>query len=111
MDTFNPNQMPPVTGETMNKKSSVGPLVAVIIILALIIIGGLYFLKERSAQQVYTPPQEQQAQQIQETDPVTASLNKQGSSDDLESIESDLKATNIDGIDQGAAAVEAGLQQ
>jgi len=100
MDIFNPNQMPPMQGQT-NKKS-IGPLVAVIIILALIIIGGLYFLKERSSQQVYVP--------ATTSDSITDSLNQQSSSDDLNSIEADLNATDIDNLDQGAATVEAELQ-
>lgn len=101
MDTFNPNQMPPMQTET--SKKSAGPLVAVIIILALIIIGGLYFLKERSSQPVYVPPVA--------GDSITESLNQQSASDDLGSIEADLNATNLDNLDQGAAAVEAGLSE
>jgi hypothetical protein len=99
MDTFNPNQMPPMYNDA-NQKSS-GPLIAVIIILALIIIGGLYFLKERASQKVYP---------IGTTDTATNDLNKQSTSDDLNSIEKDLKSTNIDNLDQGAAAIEAQLQ-
>jgi hypothetical protein len=101
MDTFNPSQMPPMTSEPVKK--SVAPLVAVIVILALIIIGGLYFLKQRSAQPIYTPPTEQ-------TDEITDTLKQQGSSDELNAIEADLKATNLNNIDQGAAAIEAELQ-
>jgi hypothetical protein len=100
MDTFNPNQMPPM--QTQTEKKSVGPLIAVIVILALIIIGGLYFLKERSSQEVYVP--------TEQNDAVTESLNQQSTSDDLNSIEADLNATNLDSLDQGAAAVEAQLQ-
>jgi len=100
MDTFNPNQMPPMQG-TVEKKS-MGPLIAVVIILALIIIGGLYFLKTRSSQNVYVP--------TEAADSVTASLNQQGTSDDLNSIEADLNATDLSNLDQGAAAIEAELQ-
>jgi hypothetical protein len=103
MDTFNPSQMPPVQSQP-EKKSSIGPLVAVVVILALIIIGSLYFLKERSAQLPYVPPAEPRG------DAVAESLNKQSSSDDLSSIENDLNSTNLDNLDQGAAAVEAELQ-
>jgi hypothetical protein len=106
MDTFNPNQMPPMQMQTEPQKKSVGPLVAVIVILALIIVGGLYFLKERSTQEVYTPPVEQ----IEQTDTITQSLNQQNTSDELDSIETDLNATDIDNLDQGAAAIKAELQ-
>ena len=100
MDIFNPNQMPPI--QTPIEKKSIGPLVAVIIILALIIIGGLYFLKERSAQEIYVP--------AEQNDAITESLNQQSNSDDLDSIEADLNATNLDNLNEGAAAIEAELQ-
>lgn len=100
MDTFNPNQMPVVSGQPVKK--SMGPLVAVIIILALIVIGGLYFLKERTSQPIYTP--------TPAGDTITDSLNQQSSSDELNSIEADLNATDINNLDQGTAAVEATLQ-
>jgi hypothetical protein len=100
MDTFNPNQMPPMLND-LNKKP-MGPLIAVVIILALLIVGGLYFLKERSVQPVYVP--------TATSDSITDSLNKQSGSDDLNSIEKDLNATNIDNLDQGAAAIETQLQ-
>lgn len=100
MDNLNQNQMPPMMAEP-EKKSS-GPLIAVIIILALIVIGGLYFLKARSSQDIYTPP----AVETSDVD----TLKQQSSSDTLESIEADLNATNLDNLDQGAAAIEAELQ-
>jgi len=100
MDTFNPNQMPPMQSDL--GKKSMGPLVAVIIILALIIIGGLYFLKERSSQPAYVP--------TTTSDNLTDSLNTQSSSDELNSIEADLKATDLNTLNQGATAIEATLQ-
>ncbi len=99
MDTFNPDQMPPIQGQT--EKKSAGSLIAVIIILALIVIGGLYFLKERSSQPTYVPTGQ---------DAITESLNQQSSSDELSSIEADLNTTNLNNLDQGAAALEAQLQ-
>lgn len=101
MDTFNPNQMPPMANQ--EEKKSMGPLIAVIIILALIIVGGLYFLKQRSSQPAYVPP-------VTENDSITASLNQQSNSDDLNSIDTDLNATGVDNLDQGAAVIEAELQ-
>jgi|SRR3989344_6616143 len=102
MDTFNPNQMPPMQGQIDNKKS-IAPLLSVIVILALIVVGGLYFLKERSAQETYVPPTDQ-------SDSITTSLNQQSSADDLSSIEADLNATNVDNLDQGAAAFQSELE-
>lgn len=93
------NQMPPIPG-TQQKKSS-GPLIAVIIILLLIVIGGLYFLGQRMDRDYGVPSQ---------TDQITESLKTQSSSDDLNSIEADLDATEVNNLDQGAAAIEAELQ-
>ena len=110
MDTFNPSQMPPQMAPINNQpvKKSVGPLIAVIIILALIIVGGLYFLKMRAAQPTYTPPTPQAV--VEQKDVITASLNQQSKSDELSSIESDLNSTDLNNLDEGAAAVEAQLQ-
>lgn len=103
MDTFNPNQMPPMYQSGEQAKKSVAPLVAVIIILALIIVGGLYFLKQRSTQETYVPP-------VEQTDGIMEALKKQGSSDDLNSIEADLNGTDLNNLDQGAAVIDAELQ-
>lgn len=100
MDTFNPNQMPPM--QTQAEKKSAGPLIAVIIILVLIVIGSLYFLKERSSKESYTSPQTT-------GDPISESMRQQGSSDDLNSIEADLNATSFDNLDQGATVIQAEL--
>lgn len=104
MDTFNPSQMPPMQSQP-EKKSSVGPLIAVIVILALIVIGGLYFFQMRSSQNTFVPEMP-----VEQPDAITESLNEQSDSDDLNSIEADLNATDLDSLDQGAAAIEAELQ-
>lgn len=108
MDQVNPNQMPPITpsySPLEPHKKSYGPLIAVVVILLVIIVGGLYFLGQRMSQEPYTP-----ATDTTETDSVTASLKSQSSSDDLDSIERDLDATDLDNLDQGAAALQAEIQ-
>ena len=100
MDTFNPNQMPPI--QSISPKKSNAPIIAVLVILILIIIGGLYFLNSRSNSAPFVPTTSE--------DPMVDSLNQQSSSDDLDSIEADLNATTIDSLDQGAAVIEAELQ-
>ncbi len=101
MEPQNPNQMPPLSNEMQNK--SKGPLISVIIILVLIIVGGLYFLRERSNTVNYKNTNNQ-------IETITADLKNQGTADDLESIEADLKATNIDSLDQGASVIDYELQ-
>jgi hypothetical protein len=104
MDTFNQNNMPPMPGPMNNvgpEKKSHGPLIAVVVILLLIIIGGLYFLGQRMNGDYGAPAG---------ADQITESLKAQNASDDLNSIEADLNTTNLDNLDQGAAAIEAELQ-
>lgn len=89
----------------MPEKKSKGALIAVIVILFLIIIGGLYFLGQRMNRGYMAP-----TDNTNQTDPVTDSMKTQSSSDDVNSIQADLNATNIDTVDQGAAVIEAELQ-
>jgi len=98
---MNLNSMPisSIPGNNGDKKSY-GPLIAVVVILFLIVIGGLYFLGQRMSRGSY------QSLQQPNQDQVTESLQSQGDSDDISSIEADLNATDIDSLDQGAAVIE-----
>jgi len=101
MSTFNPNQMPPESKTMNNDRSSLGPIVSVIVILAIIIIGGLYFLNQEPEPK-YVPPADnaQTVDQNQDTTP---------KSDDAAVLEVELNAMNFDNLDDGAAAIEAEL--
>lgn len=107
MDTT--NQMPqmpqnnPSMGSIEPHKKSYGALIAVVVILFLIVIGGLYFLGQRIDQPYINPT-------TTGGDEMTNSFNSQSDSDDVTSIEADLNATNIDNVDQGAAATESEIQ-
>ncbi|MFA5888680.1 MAG: hypothetical protein WCW47_01165 [Candidatus Paceibacterota bacterium] len=80
-------------------KSSVGSIIATIIIIAIIILGGLYFwgkrLEENKSKEdlitSFTPG-------TTETNGTEATTSV-SSSDDLNSIEADLNATVLDGLD------------
>ena len=96
------NQMGNLGGSV--EKKSHGPLIAVVIILFLIIIGGLYFLGQRMSSKSY-----QNLQQNGQTDSQIQNLQQQSSSDDPNAINADLKATNVNNLDQGAAAFEADM--
>ncbi|HEY4516162.1 MAG TPA: hypothetical protein VJH67_03170 [Candidatus Paceibacterota bacterium] len=106
MDTFNPQ--PPVSPNPISsfapEKKSSGPLIAVIVILLIIIVGGLYFLNQQMNRSRTLPTD---SETTEESDNVTTSLEAQGNTDDLDSIEADLNATSIDSLDQGAAAIES----
>lgn len=105
MDQVNQNQMPPASPYQPIEphKKSYGALIAVIVILLVIVVGGLYFLGQRMNQTPYNLPEDN-------SDQVTASLRNQSKSDDLQSIQADLDNTNLDDLDQGAAALEADMQ-
>lgn len=59
----------------------------------------------RSSQNTFIPEMP-----VEQPDAITESLNQQSDSDDLNSIEADLNATDLDSLDQGAAAIEAEIQ-
>ena len=99
METFNPNQMPPISN--IPKDKSIAPLIIVIVALIVVIVGGLYMINKKSDYNTPAPTQ---------TDSIIDSLNQQSNSDDLNSIERDLNATNLDNLDQGASVIEAELQ-
>ncbi len=98
MDNVNMNQMPPMVEAP---KKSLTPMILVVLLLAVIIIGGLYLIKSRSGNTPYIPNQ---------SDAVTESIQSQGNSDDLNSIEADLNAETFTNIDQGASVMESELQ-
>ena len=81
-----------------NNKSSIGSIIGTIIIIAIIILGGLYFWGKRI--------EESKLKQNLVTDTVqpTAQQNEANiiestsSSDDLQSIQADLNATNMNNL-------------
>lgn len=81
--------MPPIDNN-QNPENSTGPVIAIIIVLAVIILGGLYFWGERTNMNSYDTSLT--------TEESMDSITTQSSSDDLDSIESDLNETNIEDI-------------
>ncbi|MDQ3089534.1 MAG: hypothetical protein M3Q24_00055 [bacterium] len=83
---------PENNGETSkmpaHKEGSVGPVIGTIIILAVILLGGLYFWGNRS--EIRNANIEGQTQSELEA------IETQSDSDDLDSIDSDLDATQYD---------------
>jgi hypothetical protein len=77
-------------GGASPSKSSVGPIIGIIILLAIVILGGLYFWGERSVEEVESDPA---------ADAAVESINTQSTSDDVNSIEADLDATEIENLD------------
>ena len=82
-------------------KSSVGSIVGTIIIIAFIILGGLYFWGK------YVEESKSTASLTSETtdageDSEAAAIKSTSSSDDLNSIDADLRATNTTDLDAEA---------
>jgi len=101
----NPQQeVPQMTNTTptttsLEKKSSWGPVIGLVIILALIIIGGLYFLMQD--QNVPENPEANNSEQD------LNDLRSQSSSDSLAEIEADLESTNLDNLDAELDLIES----
>lgn len=104
--------MSPV-GQPAPENKSVGALIGSIIIVIILIIGGLYLWSTKVAPLTEPPMMEQsmpvmdgtaqemtvQEQALNQPDPVTSQMAVVSASDDTTSIDADLKATNLNGLD------------
>ena len=113
MDPKEPEQITPEPTEQSavdtpaETHSSLGPTAGIIIVITLLILGALYFWHDGSSNEEDTGPT---AEEIEENDQIIGELNSQSNSDDLDSIESDLYANDVENIDEDAATIEAELQ-
>lgn len=104
--------MSPV-GQSAPESKSVGALIGSIIIVIILIIGGFYLWSTKVAP-VAEPPMMEQGmpamnsgtggmmpgeQALNEPDPVLAQMAAVATSDEVTSIDTDLKSTKLDGID------------
>lgn len=94
----NPNPAPAPEPQ----KSSIGPTVGIILVIFVLVLGGLYFWGAELAREEADMENPEVG-----TDSVTAELEAQSNSDELDAIERDLQDSNYDDIDQDAAAFEA----
>lgn len=80
------------------KDSTVGPLIGSIVIILIVIVGGLYFwgalITNKKAEIRNTDLLEEQADALE-----IEQAAQQSTSTDIGSIEADLNATNVDGLD------------
>ncbi|MCX6701899.1 MAG: hypothetical protein NTX96_01760 [Candidatus Zambryskibacteria bacterium] len=79
-------------------KSSIGSIIGTIVIIAIIILGGLYFWGKRieeskSKENLITDSTEPTSVNVEAN-----AINSVSSGDDLDSIEVDLNATNLDNL-------------
>jgi hypothetical protein len=89
----NTNNSTPIPEE----KTPVASITSILVIVLVLAFGAFYFLKQVPvpADNATLTPAEAQA------DPAVAGLSTQGTSTDLTSIQNDLKATDLSGLDAG----------
>jgi predicted histidine transporter YuiF (NhaC family) len=85
--------------------STVGPMIASIVIIIIMIVGGLYFFGTLISYKKEQIKAEQFIENQQESTQVEQAA-KQSPSDDVTSIETDIKATNIDDLDKGLDQID-----
>lgn len=83
-------------------KSSIGSIIGTIIVIAIIILGGLYFwgkrIDEAKMKESLVSSEEVNNPAAQDENMEAAAIMSVTGSDDLNSIEADLKATNLDNL-------------
>ncbi len=91
--------------EDTQKDSTVGPLIGSVIVILVIIIGGLYFWGTLiSSKKVQLESEQKQADQIEAQQIEDAA--KQSGSDDVNSIDADIRSTDIDSLDSGVNDID-----
>ena len=92
-----PTERPSVTPEN---KSSIGGIIGTIIIIALIILGGLYFWGKRIEESKTEQALRTEETPMSTTSNEAATIRSMSSSDEVTSLEADLKATNTTNLDK-----------
>ncbi len=91
--------IPKVQMQSSQNKSSIGSIIGTIVIIAIIILGGLYFwgkrVEEAKLREQLVTDNTPQTNQTNEAAVIKSTTN----SDDLDSLEADLKATNLNNLD------------
>lgn len=83
---------------------SLGPIIGTIIVVAILVLGGLYYWSKQNVMNypestsVGTGTQGETYQERPAEDMATQKLSSQSNSDDIQSIDADLKATALDNL-------------
>lgn len=101
------NNVPPM-GNVQNNmhenKSSIGSIIGTVIVIAVIILGGLYFWGKRIDEAKLQQESTLQQAQLENTPSTSqntseaSNISNVSNSDDVNSLEAELKATNLDGL-------------
>ncbi len=105
------NQSPVSPSSTPKKDAmSAGPIAVIVIIVGLLAAGGWYFMNQNLQNLSDTAPATTVEGLQNSDDPAVQAAMTQSSSDDLDSIQADVAATDFSGVDESAAAVNANAQ-
>ncbi len=92
------------------EEKSTGAIIGVIIIVVLLVIGGLYYLGSRSGNEQISDETAPAAEEIlSETDSITAAIEAQDTSDEIDAIQKDIDDTDLGNIDIDLGNIEAEL--
>lgn len=84
--------------EDTQKDSTTGPVIGSIIIIIIILIGGLYFLGSLIKDKTNSIQKQEVEEQVKQ-EVILEKTVEQSASTDIQSIEADLEATNLELID------------
>lgn len=84
---------------------SVGPIAVIVIIVGVLAAGAWYFLNQNLGDLANTAPASTVEELQNSNDPDVQAALSQSSSDELDSIQADINATDFSGIDASADAV------
>lgn len=87
----------------MEQEQSTGPLIGIIIIVLILVLGGIYYAGKTTPEETGPTPEEI----LTEEDEIAASLQIQGTSDDIGSIEADLEASDFSELDKELGDIDA----
>jgi hypothetical protein len=88
------------------KDSTIGPMIGSFIVICIIIVGGLYFLGLFINQKTNSIEQNERTQEVKNEIIIKQTI-KQSDSEDIETIEADLKATDLQILDDALKQIEA----
>lgn len=113
MDTNEATQTPPPTSTPsteMPKKSTmaIGPIAVIVIIVGILAAGAWYFLNQNLEKLSIDAPAGTVEELQTSNDPDVQAALSQSSSDELDSIQADVSATDFSGIESSATAVNGG---
>jgi uncharacterized protein with FMN-binding domain len=97
----------PGTGVSLDGGNHKGSLIGSIIVVVLLIIGAFYFWSNRTPAPVTPATETTETAPAPMTDPSTEALNQQSANDDLTSLEADVNATDLSGLDAEMGTIEA----